>query len=162
MGNADADAIRTERGDWTSDHLDAYLSSGGTRGHVMDLTEVGGRTFTTHCLIRFRGRSTGKTYVKPLIYGNFGGELVIVASKGGADSHPQWYLNMQARNIIDVQIATQAFEATWREPSDEERHDVWSYMTHLYPPYITYQQSTSRRIPLVMLALGKPIDVFTP
>ena len=162
MGDADADAIRTERGDWISDHLDAYLSSGGTRGHVMDLADVGGRAFTTHCLIRFRGRRSGKTYVTPLIYGNFGGELVIVASKGGADSHPEWYLNIQASSTIDVQIATQAFEATWREPSDEERHDVWSYMTHLYPPYITYQQSTSRRIPLVMLALGKPVDVFTP
>ncbi|MDA2894176.1 nitroreductase/quinone reductase family protein [Mycolicibacterium sp. BiH015] len=162
MGNADADAIRPEREDWISRHLDEYLSSGGTRGHIMDLADVGGRAFTTHCLIRFRGRNSGTTYVKPLIYGNFGGELVIVASKGGADSHPEWYLNIQASGTVEVQIATQAFEATWREPSDEERHEVWSYMTHLYPPYITYQQSTSRRIPLVMLALGKPIDVFTP
>ncbi|MCZ0732095.1 nitroreductase/quinone reductase family protein [Mycolicibacterium iranicum] len=160
MGNADA--IRTERGDWISRHLEEYLSSGGTRGHIMDLADVGGRAFTTHCLIRFRGRNSGKTYVKPLIYGNFGGELVIVASKGGADNHPEWYLNIQASSSVEVQIATQAFAATWREPSDEERHEVWSYMTHLYPPYITYQQSTSRRIPLVMLALGEPIDVFTP
>lgn len=160
MGNADA--IRTERGDWISRHLEEYLSSGGTRGHIMDLADVGGRAFTTHCLIRFRGRNSGKTYVKPLIYGNFGGELVIVASKGGADNHPEWYLNIQASSSVEVQIATQAFAATWREPSDEGRHEVWSYMTHLYPPYITYQQSTSRRIPLVMLALGEPIDVFTP
>lgn len=160
MGNADA--IRTERGDWISRHLEEYLSSGGTRGHIMDLADVGGRAFTTHCLIRVRGRNSGKTYVKPLIYGNFGGELVIVASKGGADNHPEWYLNIQASSSVEVQIATQAFAATWREPSDEERHEVWSYMTHLYPPYITYQQSTSRRIPLVMLALGEPIDVFTP
>jgi len=35
-------------------------------------------------------------------------------------------------------------------------------MTHLYPPYITYQQSTSRRIPLLALAVGRPIDIFTP
>lgn len=162
MGNADAEEIRAERGDWINDHLNAYLESGGTRGHVMNLADVGGRAFTTHCLIRLSGRNSGKTYVKPLIYGNFGGELVIVASKGGADSHPEWYLNIRAASTVDVQIATQAFEATWREPSDEERHEVWSYMTHLYPPYITYQQSTSRRIPLVMLALGKSIDVFTP
>ncbi len=162
MGDADAGTVRAARGDWISDHLQAYLESGGSRGHVMDLTEVGGRVFTTHCLIRYRGRTSGDVYVKPLIYGNFGGELVIVASKGGADSHPEWYLNIRASTTIDVQVATQAFEATWREPGDEERHEVWSYMTHLYPPYITYQQSTSRRIPLVMLALSEPIDVFTP
>lgn len=162
MGDADADAIRADRGDWIDEHLTEYLESGGAKGHIVDLHEVGGRAFTTHCLIRFQGRNSGKTYVKPLIYGNFGGELVIVASKGGADTHPEWYLNIRAGTTVDVQVATQAYAATWREPSDEERHEVWSFMTHLYPPYITYQQSTSRRIPLVMLALGKQIDVFTP
>ncbi|PRC60631.1 nitroreductase family deazaflavin-dependent oxidoreductase, partial [Mycobacterium sp. ITM-2017-0098] len=75
---------------------------------------------------------------------------------------PEWYHNIRASETIDVQIATQAFEATWREPEDDERHEVWSYMTHLYPPYIAYQQSTSRRIPLVMLAPGRSLDVFTP
>ena len=162
MGDADADAIRAERGDWAAEHLAEYLSSGGTRGHILNLHDVGGRSFTTNCLIRYRGRSSGKTYVKPLIYGNFGGDVVIVASKGGADSHPEWYHNIQASTTVDVQVATQAFEATWREPEDDERHEVWAYMTHLYPPYITYQQSTHRRIPLVMLTPGRSLDVFTP
>lgn len=162
MADSDAKAIHAMRGDWVTDHLDSYLASGGTSGHILDVTEVGGRSFTTHCLIRYQGRVSGKTYMKPLIYGNFGGELVLVASKGGADSHPEWYRNIRASASIDVQIATQAFEASWREPGDEERHGAWTYMTHLFPPYITYQQSTSRRIPLVMLAIGRPIDVFTP
>ena len=161
MGDADAEASRAERGDWVSEHLTTYLTSGGTRGHILDLGDVGGRSFTTNCLIRYTGRTSGKTYVKPLIYGNFGGEVVIVASKGGADSHPAWYHNIRASTTVGVQIATQAFEATWREPEDDERHEVWAYMTHLYPPYIAYQQSTSRRIPLVMLAPGRPVDVFT-
>ena len=38
---------------------------------------------TTHCLIKYVGRKSGQTYIKPLIYGNVGGEIVIVASKGG-------------------------------------------------------------------------------
>lgn len=162
MGDAEAEAIRAERGDWVGEHLAAYLNSGGTRGHILDLGEVGGRSFTTHCLIRFTGRTSGNVYVKPLIYGNFGGEVVIVASKGGSDSHPEWYLNLHAGTTVDVQIATEAFEATWREPEDDERHEVWAYMTHLFPPYITYQQSTHRRIPLVMLTPGRSLDVFTP
>jgi hypothetical protein len=70
-------------------------------------------------------------------------------------------LNVLASNTIGVQIATQAFEATWREPGGEERHQVWAYMAHLYPPYVTYQQSTSRQIPLVMLTAVRPIDVFS-
>ena len=104
-----------------------------------------GRALTTHCLIKCVGRKSAKVHVRPLIYGNVGGEIVIVASKGGADTHPGWYLNVLESNTIGVQIATQAFEATWREPEGEERHQVWAYMAHLYPPYLTYQQSTNRQ-----------------
>ncbi len=162
MGDADAAEIRSERGDWMAEHLAMYLESGGARGHIVDLSSVGGRELTTHCLIRFAGRNSGKVYVEPLIYGNVGGEIVIVASKGGADEHPEWYLNIVASETIGVQIATQAFEATWRKPEGTERHEVWAYMSHLYPPYLAYQQSTSRHIPLVMLKTVRPIDVFTP
>lgn len=162
MGDADAAAIRAERGNFTGQHLAAYLKSGGTRGHILDLTSVGGRTITTHCLVRYRGRTSGSTYITPLIYGNVGGDIVVVASKGGADTHPQWYLNIVAGETVDVQIATQAFESTWREPEGTERHNVWEYMCHLYPPYIKYQRSTSRHIPLLMLSAVRPIDVFDP
>jgi deazaflavin-dependent oxidoreductase (nitroreductase family) len=162
MGDADAAAIRATRGDWMQEHLSMYLDSGGARGHIVDLSAVGGRELTTHCLIKYVGRKSGKTYIKPLIYGNVAGEIVIVASKGGADTHPEWYLNILASETIGVQIATQAFEATWREPEATERHGVWEYMSHLYSPYVSYQRSTSRHIPLVMLKTVRPLDVFTP
>ena len=161
MSDADAAAIRAERGDWTKEHLATYLDSGGAQGHILDLSSVGGREMTTHCLIRYAGRKSQKRYVTPLIYGNVGGEIVIVASKGGADTHPQWYLNVVASQTIDVQIATQAFEATWREAEGTERHEVWEYMCRLYPPYVAYQQSTSRHIPVVMLQTVRPIEVFS-
>ncbi len=161
MADADAAALRADRADWAAQHLATYLESGGAKGHILDLSEVGGRSFTTHCLIRYTGRKSGQRYIKPLIYGNVGGEIVIVASKGGADSHPEWYLNVESRATLDVQIATEAFEATWREPEGDERHQVWEYMCHLYPPYIAYQQSTSRRIPLVMLSLLRPTERFS-
>src|ERR1700753_3623026 len=161
MADADAAAIRATRTDWISEHLETYLTSGGTRGHIMDVSAVGGRALTTHCLIRCVGRKSANVFVRPLIYGNVGGEIVISASKGGADTHPEWYLNVLESNTIGVQIATQAFEATWRKPEGEERHHVWAYMAPLSPPYVTYQQSTSRQIPLVMLTLGRPIDVFS-
>jgi deazaflavin-dependent oxidoreductase (nitroreductase family) len=161
MGDTDAAVIRADRDDWMKEHLAMYLESGGAKGHIVDLSAVGGREMTTHCLIKYVGRKSGKTYIKPLIYGNVAGEIVIVASKGGADTHPEWYLNIVASETIGVQIATQAFEATWREPEATERHGVWEYMCHLYSPYVSYQRSTSRHIPLVMLKIARPIDVFT-
>jgi len=49
---------------------------------------------------------------------------VIVASKGGAHEHPAWYLNIAASSTLEVQVATQAFRATWREPEPSERQRV--------------------------------------
>ncbi|WP_263994310.1 nitroreductase family deazaflavin-dependent oxidoreductase [Mycobacterium yunnanensis] len=146
---------------FVDEHLKAYLTSGGAEGHILDVSSAGGHALTTNCLLKVVGRKSGKTYVTPLIYGNVGGEIVIVASKGGADTDPEWYLNLVESETLGVQIATQAFEATWREPEYEERHQVWAYMTHLYPPYLGYQTATTRHIPVVMLRIVKPISVFT-
>jgi deazaflavin-dependent oxidoreductase (nitroreductase family) len=160
MTNDSAAAVRSDSRDWMAKHLEVYLRSGGTRGHIMDLSEVGGHPFTTHCMIRVCGRRSGLTRIIPLIYGDIGGEVVIVASKGGADRHPDWYLNMCASEHVDVQIATQAYRATWREPEYEERHRVWEFMVSAYPPYLSYQRATARHIPVVLLSPETPIDVF--
>jgi len=56
MGDADAAEIRADRGDWMSEHLAMYLDSGGARGHIVDLSSVGGRQMTTarfHLTIQF-------------------------------------------------------------------------------------------------------------
>ena len=126
----------------------------------MDITGAGGRPFATHCLIRYQGRKSGKTFITGLCYGDIGGEVAIVASKGGADSHPQWYLNIAASAEIDFQIATQAFRATWREPEGEEYQKIWDFMVDGFPFYATYQASTTRTIPLVLLKAVEPIAVF--
>ena len=126
----------------------------------MDLRGVGGQAFTTHCLIRLKGRKSGRTLITPLIYGDIGGEVVIVASKGGADQHPDWYVNLRASETVEFQVATQAFRGTWREPEDVERHSIWHFMTEIYPPYLAYQTSTQRRIPVVMMSPRAAIDVF--
>jgi deazaflavin-dependent oxidoreductase (nitroreductase family) len=160
MSNESAAAIRRERRDWAAKHCEMYLRSGGAEGHVIDITEAGGHSFTTHCLIRLRGRRSGRTYITPLIYGDVGGEVVIVASKGGADQHPEWYLNLRASDHVDLQIATQAFRASWREPEGDERHKIWDFMARAFPPYINYQKSTARHIPLVMMTPVTAIEVF--
>ncbi|MEV0360653.1 nitroreductase/quinone reductase family protein [Nocardia sp. NPDC050697] len=146
--------------DWASRHRALYLSSGGTAGHVMDLRPVGGHRFTTHCLLRLAGRRTGRTVITPLIYGAAGGEVLVVASNGGSDRHPAWYRNLRAHPTLRFQIATQAFEATWREPEAPERQRLWDFMVALFPPYATYRAATDRRIPLVALRAVAAAPVF--
>jgi deazaflavin-dependent oxidoreductase (nitroreductase family) len=145
---------------WGIEHKRMYLESGGARGHVMDVTDIGGHRFTTMVLIRTVGRKTGQTRITPLIYGDVGGEVVVAGSKGGAPDHPAWYLNIKDSETVDIQIATEAFRATWREPQGAERDEVWAFMEKVYPPYADYQARTTRQIPLVMFKPGDPIDVI--
>ena len=147
--------------EWVKEHRKLYLRSGGTRGHIMDLTGAGGHPFGTHCMIRYKGRKSGRTMINALSYADIGGEVVICASKGGADDSPQWYQNILASEAVDVQIATQAFRASWREPTGAEREKVWAFMVDCHPFYGVYQTRTARIIPLIMLKPTQPIAVFS-
>ena len=142
---------------WLEQHLHGYLQSGGAEGHFYDFGPLNGAGYQPTCLIKHVGRKTGRTLIAPVIYGMVAGEIVVVASKGGAPTHPAWYLNIAASREVEVQIATQAFRATWREPADAERQRVWDQMVTIYPPYAEYQQMTDRLIPLIMM---KPVDAI--
>ena len=146
--------------EWQEQHLRSYLQSGGTVGHFYDFGLINNEGYQPICLIKHIGRKTGRTLILPLIYGIVEGEIVIVASKGGSPSHPAWYLNIAAASEVEVQIATQAFRTTWREPTDAERQRVWDQMVAIYPPYAEYQKSTDRLIPLVLMKPVAAIPVF--
>lgn len=160
MSDESSAEISAVRRDWAADHRLSYLRSGGAEGHIMDITPVGGRAFATHCLVKYYGRKSGKTFITPLCYADIGGEVVICASKGGADQHPDWYLNIVARPEIEFQVATQAFRGTWREPEGAEREKVWNFFIDCHPFYAGYQASTQRILPLVMFTAIAPIPAF--
>jgi deazaflavin-dependent oxidoreductase (nitroreductase family) len=152
--------IGRARRDWKTEHQATYLASRGAQGHIVDLSDIGGHALTPTLLLRYVGRKSGRTLITPLIYGAIGGEVVIVASKGGADHHPAWYLDLRDGKELGFQIATQAFRASWREPEGAARARVWDFMVGVFPPYEKYQASTGRRIPLVMMSPVAPVDVF--
>ena len=160
MSDESSAEIRNARMEWMAQHRTMYLQSGGAQGHIMDLTAVGGHPFGAHCLIKYIGRKSGKVYITPLCYGFIGGEVVIVASKGGSDDHPAWYLNIRDSKEVEFQIASQAFKATWREPEGAEREKIWDYMVDCYPFYENYQASTNRIIPLVVMKHFEEIATF--
>jgi deazaflavin-dependent oxidoreductase (nitroreductase family) len=147
--------------EWAGQHRKLYLDSGGTQGHIMDITGAGGFPFATHCLIRYTGRKSGRTMINGLCYGSIGGEVVLCASKGGAPDNPQWYNNIVASETVDFQIATQAYRATWREPEGVEREKIWAFMVDCFPFYATYQARSSRIIPLLMLKSTEEIPLFS-
>jgi len=154
--------IPTALHDAIAAHRALYLRTGGAQGHIiLNAAAAGGLGFSTNLLIRYTGRKSGKSFVTPLSYGQLGGEVVIVASKGGADQNPIWYLNVRQSAAIEFQIATQAFRGSWREPVGAEREKVWNFMVECYAFYANYQAATSRIIPVVMMTPIEEIPVFT-
>jgi deazaflavin-dependent oxidoreductase (nitroreductase family) len=140
-------------------HREKYLRTGGIEGHI-DSALMSEPYFAMNCLIRCKGRKTGRTYIHPLSYGVIAGEVIIVASKGGSDEHPGWYLNLRETPHVEFQVGPQAFRATWREPQGAERDRAWAYMAEYYPFYEGCHRRTKRVIPIVMMKAFEPIPVF--
>ena len=136
---------------WIADHLQRYLDTDGADGHLWDSAPVGGPGPIPTLLLTTTGRRSGKPIVMPLIYGEAGGNYVVVASKGGAPKHPGWYLNLAAHPDVEVQILARRFRATARTASGAERAELWKQMAAIYPPYNDYQAKTDREIPVVVL-----------
>lgn len=129
--------------DWVRSHIHDYVESDGQTGHQW-------RGFPT-LLLTTRGRKSGKLHRTALIYGQQGGNYIVVASKGGAPTHPNWYLNLLKNPEVDVQVGAQKFKARARPASPEERTSLWQLMTQIYAEYDDYQKKTEREIPVVVL-----------
>jgi proline iminopeptidase len=128
-----------------------YLASDGRDGHLWDSSVAGGSGLVPTLLLTTTGRKSGKPQMLPLIYGKTQNGHVIIASKGGAPSHPAWYLNLVARPDVDVQVEAKRFRARARTVTGPERSALWAQMIRIYPPYTEYQKRTAREIPVVVL-----------
>jgi deazaflavin-dependent oxidoreductase (nitroreductase family) len=128
----------------------------GTRGHVRiyKLTggRIGGRSMGAPVtLVESVGRRSGKRRTHPLICREDGENLIIVASKGGIDKHPAWYLNLMANPETNAWWQGKKRRVRAREASDSERERLWPLMVETYKPYASYQRRTERQIPVLIL-----------
>lgn len=137
--------------DWIREHLTLYLED-GEAGHYWDASLGGGEGMLTTLLLTTTGRKSGKQLILPLIYRPTGdGGYCVIASKGGAPAHPAWFLNLEANPSVQVQVATQKFDAVARVAQGEERERLWHLLVDYYAPYTDYQAATERQIPVVVL-----------
>jgi deazaflavin-dependent oxidoreductase (nitroreductase family) len=75
----------------------------------------------------------------------------VVASKGGSDEPPAWYVNLQEDPEVEVQVWGDRFKAHARTATPDERAEIWPKMTAEWPDYDNYQAKTEREIPIVIL-----------
>ncbi len=125
------------------EHVERYVETDGAEGHDWQGVTV--------LILTTTGRHSGEPRSTPLIYGQHGDEYVVVASKGGAEEHPAWYLNLEADSSATVQVKADRFKARARTASAEEKPELWMLMTGIWPQYDEYQEKTDRQIPVVVL-----------
>ena len=125
------------------EHTQKYKETGGQEGHDWQGTQV--------LLLTTTGRKSGEARELPLIYGKSGDDYLIVASKGGADAPPAWYLNIEADPDVEVQVWDDRFPAKARVATAEEKAEMWKTMTAEWPAYDDYQKKTDREIPIIVL-----------
>jgi deazaflavin-dependent oxidoreductase (nitroreductase family) len=136
---------------WIKDHLSRYLATDGADGYLWDASLGGGEGLVPTLLLTTVGRKSGRELMLPLIFGRSGANYVVVASKGGAPTHPAWYLNLQANPEVRVQVKAEKFTARAHTADREERAALWPQMVGIYAPYAQYQTKTDRQIPVVVL-----------
>jgi deazaflavin-dependent oxidoreductase (nitroreductase family) len=125
-------------------HTAVYRASGGRIGH-----RVPG--FAPSLLLDHVGARSGAERTSPLVYGEDGENLILVASKGGYPKNPGWFHNLMANPETTVQVGSRRRRVHARVATPEERERLWPLMVGVYGGYEDYRRRTDREIPLVVL-----------
>ncbi|MFC8828969.1 nitroreductase family deazaflavin-dependent oxidoreductase [Streptomyces sp. NPDC057137] len=126
------------------EHVKRYQETDGEVGHDW-------QNGTTTLILTTTGRKSGEQRSTPLIYRPHGDDFLIVASHGGSDAPPLWYLNIQADPEVRVQVKGDRFTARARTATPEEKPEMWRRMAEVWPDYDNYQTKTDREIPVIVL-----------
>jgi deazaflavin-dependent oxidoreductase (nitroreductase family) len=129
--------------DWVREQVEVYERSGGQQANTLLDTGL------PVVIVTMRGNKSGKIRKIALMRVEHKGEYALVASMGGAPTHPVWYYNLKAHpDEVVIQDGAEPFEARVRELTDDERAAWWDRAVAAYPPYAEYQERTDREIPV--------------
>ncbi len=102
-------------------------------------------------LLQTVGRKSGKTRTTPISYYRDGECYVVVGSNWGADTQAAWYYNLLDHPQVTIQVKEKIIPVTARPATNEERSRLWQLVTSQNSQFLSYQKSTSRQIPVVIL-----------
>lgn len=131
-----------------------------SRAHGIVLRLTGGKVSRSlrglnMLLLTTRGRHTGQRKDTPLLYLEDRGQYYCVASFGGSDRHPDWFLNLEAELSLRPEgkcvllVSQKHLAASAYVTSGQERNEAWARLVKYYPPFADYQKRTQRIIPVI-------------
>lgn len=130
---------------WVREQVEKYESSGGTEGTTLLDTGLPVIIVTT------RGKNSGKLRKNPVMRVEHNGQYALIASKGGAPKHPEWYFNIMANpDEVMIQDGPDRFDVTVHEATGQEREEWWKRAVEAFPDYEEYKKKTTRVIPVLV------------
>ena len=133
----------SERNDYNQKNIAEFRANEGV---------VGGRfEGKTLLLLHTTGAKTGKERVNPVAYVRDGEKYVVIASKGGAPTNPDWYYNILAHPHLTVEVGTKTFDVEAQVAEEPERTRLYNKMVEMLPGFADYRQKTERVIPVIEL-----------
>ena len=128
---------------WVRDQVETYESTGGREANTLRGKPV--------IILTTRGNKTGNIRKTPLMRVEHDGHYAVVASQGGAPTHPVWYYNLVADPNVQLQDGPSPRNYVAHEASGEERETWWRRAVEAWPDYAEYQKKTDRTIPVFVL-----------
>ena len=133
--------------DWNKSIIDEFRANQGKVGGQFE----NGSLLLLHTI----GAKSKEVRVNPVAYVKDGDRLVIIASKGGAPTHPAWYYNILANPVFEVEVGTEQYKVQATVAEEPERTRLYDQMVSVMPGFADYKLKTTRVIPVIILTRVK-------
>lgn len=127
--------------DWNAGIIEEFRKNHGKVGGMFQGAPL--------LLINHTGRRTRKVRINPVMYFKDGDRYLVFGSKGGAETHPDWYHNLKAHPDVQIEVGDQKIDVHAEEILGAERDRLYAKQASLYPQFAQYQQKTKRVIPII-------------
>ena len=127
--------------------IEEFRANGGKVGGPF-----AGRTLL---LLHTKGAKSQQERINPVAYVADGDRLVVIASKGGAPTHHDWYHNLVANPLVTVEVGAEKFQARAKVAEEPERTRLYDKMVEMMPGFADYKAKTTRVIPVIVLTRVK-------
>ncbi len=127
--------------------IDEFQTNNGKVGGAFE-----GRTLL---LLHTKGARSQQERINPVAYIRDGERFVVIASKGGAPTHPDWYFNILAHPDLTVEVGREMFRVHATVAEEPERTRLYNKMVEMMPGFDDYRRRTTRMIPVLVLTRQK-------
>lgn len=129
--------------DWNKKIIEEFRANGGRVGGNFEGKPL--------LLLHTKGAKSGEERINPVAYTKDSDKLVVIASKGGAPTNPDWYYNIVANPLVTVEVGTEKFQVQAALAREPEQTRLYDKMVEIMPGFRDYKLKTTRNIPVIVL-----------